>query len=411
MANTAIPLSVQPVDAISPLMMLQQNRAQQQQQAQQAEQQQYERGRQQQMDKLTIADLNQQSQARGLEMEGQQLQNKKAQSEFQREALQFIARDTVAFDNLVQSGDLQSAAILGQEMKRTAADHGLPTQGFDEVLSLFSNPAALKAKSTEIRKALEPQLKTIFGGDNQAQFGGQIQVKDEAGNIFFATTARDPSSGAAQTVLSPIGNDPNLKPQGQVQVVGQFGETGDERTTRAVEQSRGVTAASEEEKRASDLIDRGVAAAESTSTTRRALALLDTVETGGPEAFALAVKQQFGIEGADEGELSNTLGKSVLSQLRETFGAAFTENEGARLQRIEASFNKSPATNKRLLQQVLRIQENVARRAQQAAKDRGQAAVVADIDDLLTFSLDTAPQGNSSPQDIFTQADAIINGR
>lgn len=149
----------------------------------------------------------------------------------------------------------------------------------------------------------------------------------------------------------------------------------------------GRAAATATEKRASALIERGVAAAESTAPIRRALTLLDRVATGGPAAISLAVKQRLGIEGADEGELSNSLGKAVLSQLRETFGAAFTESEGKRLERIEASFTKSPATNRRLLTQALRIAENTARRAAKAANLRGSDEGK-DIADLLEFSLD-----------------------
>lgn len=152
--------------------------------------------------------------------------------------------------------------------------------------------------------------------------------------------------------------------------------------------SAGRTAGSEGSKRDAALIERGVAAAESTATVRRALTLLDRVETGGPEAISLSIKQRLGIEGADEGELSNSLGKAVLSQLRETFGAAFTENEGQRLERIEANFGKSVATNRRLLQQALRIAENTARRAAKKARDLDRTAEAEDIEQLLEFNLD-----------------------
>lgn len=164
------------------------------------------------------------------------------------------------------------------------------------------------------------------------------------------------------------------------------------------ERAGGRTGASEAEKRASSLIERGEAAAESTATIRRALTLMDVVKTGGINAVSLAVKQKLGIEGANEGELSNSLGKSVLSQLRETFGAAFTENEGQRLERIEAGFGKSPATNRRLLGQALKLAERTARRAIKAAKSRKQNDVAADIEDLLTFSLDLEDQEEAAGQ-------------
>ena len=151
--------------------------------------------------------------------------------------------------------------------------------------------------------------------------------------------------------------------------------------TRAEQRARGA----KQEQRAQALITRGTTAAESTAIIRRGLELLETIETGGPQAISLAIQQRLGIEGADAGELSNSLGKAVLSQLRETFGAAFTAEEGKQLTRIEAGFGKSTAANKRLLQRALKIAERTSNRAIRAAKDRGDEASVEDIEDLLKF--------------------------
>lgn len=175
-------------------------------------------------------------------------------------------------------------------------------------------------------------------------------------------------------------------------------QVADSQKTIKASEAAGTSQGKGEENRSQDLINRGVAAAESTATIRRAIDLLDAVETGGFDAVALRAKQFFGVEGADEGELSNSLGKSVLSQLRETFGAAFTQEEGARLERIEASFGKSPETNKRLLRQALRLAERTATRALGAARERDDLATVEDIEDLLSFRLDdtqSAPEGSS----------------
>lgn len=175
MANAQIPLMVNQVDPISPLLMLQQGRQHQAQAAQQQQERQYQQQRQQNMDRLTIADLGQQREARNLQMEGQKIENTAKKSQFQREALQFIARDAIAFDNLVQAGDLQSAAILGQEIKRTASENGLPLQGIDQMLTLFNSPEALKAESAKMRRLLEPQLRTLFQDvkNEQGQLVGQ----------------------------------------------------------------------------------------------------------------------------------------------------------------------------------------------------------------------------------------------
>jgi hypothetical protein len=118
-------------------------------------------------------------------------------------------------------------------------------------------------------------------------------------------------------------------------------------------------------------VDIGIESADSFSTITRALGLLKEIDTGGVNAVQLRAKQFFGVEGADEGELSNALGKAVLSQLKTIFGAQFTVQEGERLERIEASFGKSNATNMRLLDRELTKIERKARRGLIAAQNSG----------------------------------------
>ncbi len=150
------------------------------------------------------------------------------------------------------------------------------------------------------------------------------------------------------------------------------------------------TAAQQEASRKADIIDQGVEVADGAAVIKRGLQLLKLVGTGGrAEQVKLRAKQEFGIESADEGELSALLGKAVLAQLRETFGAQFTEREGARLEQIEAGFGKSNATNERLLSQALKIIESKANRAIRLARADGDEATAQIIEEAL--SLDLAP--------------------
>ena len=61
---------------------------------------------------------------------------------------------------------------------------------------------------------------------------------------------------------------------------------------------------------------------------------------------------------------------------------------------------KSSAGNKRLLIQALKIAERTAKRARKSAVDRGQKDVVADIDELLGYSLslDFDDEKESAPE-------------
>lgn len=148
--------------------------------------------------------------------------------------------------------------------------------------------------------------------------------------------------------------------------------------------------------RQQDFINRGVAAAEGVPVVKRALTLLDAVGTGGFDRAAIQARQMFGIESADEGELSYNLGKSVLTQLRETFGAAFTQEEGKRLEKLEAGLGRNPESNKRILNQTLTLMMAKASRGKKAALEKGDDFTAADIDNFLTMSLDPETMGQST---------------
>lgn len=306
-----------------------------------------------------------------------------------------------AAHSLIRQGQLQNAIQVLSEIDDPNAN---------QLVLELTNPNTLEEALGDIdnfvsRARAKGDLESQEKGDpftlspGQTRFGPSGKVIATGGEK--KPTGRDVLSQVQSSQILPNGSTVQVFKDGSTRVTGPQGRVlkGQERQN-AVEdaqefgidvQSRragGRTGATQTEQRAGALITRGIAAAESTATIRRALDLLDRVKTGGIAAISLATMQRLGIEGADEGELSNSLGKSVLSQLRETFGAAFTENEGNRLSRIEAGFGKSTESNRRLLGQALRIAERTANRAIKAAKKRGNMAEIADIEDLLTFTLD-----------------------
>jgi hypothetical protein len=118
-------------------------------------------------------------------------------------------------------------------------------------------------------------------------------------------------------------------------------------------------------------IDSGVSSADNLNAVNRSLVLLDSIETGGIDNAIIRAKQAFGIESADEAELSYELGKSVLKQLKPTFGAAFTVNEMLELKRMEAGLGKSVAGNRRILKNLAKMIKRSADRGMRAAKSLG----------------------------------------
>lgn len=152
MANTSIPLSVQQIDPVNPLLIASQ-----------------------------FANQKRAGELQSLQIQGQKQANSASAAQARREGLKIIAQDTIAFDTLVQSGDLQAAAMLGQEIKRTMQDFQIPTEEADKLLSLFNRPNELRVASAEARKSVEGVLPQIF--DTVSIQGGQAIQQDQRGNV------------------------------------------------------------------------------------------------------------------------------------------------------------------------------------------------------------------------------------
>ena len=123
----------------------------------------------------------------------------------------------------------------------------------------------------------------------------------------------------------------------------------------------------------------GMLAAQSIPSIQRSIELLDNIKTGGFDSVKLRAKQFLGLESADEAELFFNLRKSVLAQLKPTFGGSFTAEEGKLLSDIEASTDKSSAGNIRLLKRGLVLANKRAKigiRAATEGRDTRSAEVI-----------------------------------
>lgn len=134
-------------------------------------------------------------------------------------------------------------------------------------------------------------------------------------------------------------------------------------------------------------IEEGMDAAKGIPYLSRTLDLLKKIETGGFNSLALGVKRFFGLEGADEAELDNILKQNVLSQLKQVFGAQFTQKEGDLLMQVEAGFGKSTEGNKRLINQLLRRARLYADAAIDRAEARGDNDTAREIERFMSLDL------------------------
>ena len=276
------------------------------------------------------------------------------------------------------AGDKAAADRLKTEMQNAVT----AGRAYNQISGDASAPASFRALQLQAKAAGLPE-----GSPEYQEF---MRYGGAAGNM-----------GAAKTITYNNGTVVKITRVGAPEVYGPNGQlvTDEEQKKEVLKEARkegiayeGDVAAARargtaEEGRAQNIITEGLAAADSTAVLRRSLELLDRVSTGGFNRVAFAAFKLFGAEGADEGELSANLGKAVLSQLRTTFGAAFTEREGARLEAIEAGFSSSPETNRRLLKNALTIAERSAQRAIRRAEQRDDYETADEIEAALDFDL------------------------
>lgn len=331
-------------------------------------------------------------------------------------ALQFDLRG----EDLAEATKLQNTPVDEQDLRISR-----------EIVSVTPGKQLLEQRAEELKfqreQASRPQFESVFNdnGEIVAQRNtatGEVKKSPLASGVRggpnekgtftkgVSLLARNPDGSTS--VLTPVTDSRTGETTLQRADVGgeivsrTFGETGIQETTRKIGQA-GATEGTVLEARAKGIgavekakvtnkgraqrtqqrITKGIEASSSLPIINRGIELLDSVKTGGFAAAQLRAKQAFGIESADEAELSSNLGKAVLSQLRSTFGAAFTENEGNRLARIEAGFGKSVAGNRRLLQQARKIALDAANRGLRQARAQGDTESVQEIQDLIDFRL------------------------
>lgn len=298
----------------------------------------------------------------------------------------------------VDKGDFEGAMRSLMQRKAQLQARGVDTSNTDQAISLLQtspndfinsmnslvdfgqrtgiirDPLSATAEGERSRKKnLEILQDAINPNTGRLKDRSQLTVEQEIAAIDERIIP--PAVGsAAQTIAS----------QGNVDEVSETEKT----IQRGKESGKGIA------KTDRRVIDEGLDAAKGIPVLRRSLQLLDDVKTGGLAAANLRAKQFFGVEGADEGELSANLGQAILGDLRSTFGAAFTEREGQRLERIRANLGRSAAANRRLINQALQISESAALRAMDRAIDSGDTQTAEDIQALLdTVLADEQQQG------------------
>jgi len=283
--------------------------------------------------------------------------------------------NAINLNKAFMSGNQQSVIAALESQRAQAQQLGLTNDIMEaeQALTMAQTPEGLQQlkQGTDafLQQASGQQQKSVSQRDFESKVSlvkGDPELKTpeaKAAAISLGLEAKAGSSAAER-----IANDPELS---------KLVADAEALKASAKETSKGIS------KREQGFIDSGIEAADSVNNIKRSLELLDTVKTGGFNNAALRIKQFFGVEGADEGELSGRLGVAVLAQLKPIFGAAFTAAEGERLERISARFGANPETNKRLLNDALSIAERAARRGLKAAQKSGDEFSAEEIQAVL----------------------------
>jgi len=293
---------------------------------------------------------NQQAQQRSNELTIDTAEKKQILTDHVQRAMMINTQPTM-------EGKMRTALAMREQM----AGEGAPAnmiQGMDNLLQIGQqNPEEFQQIIDNVI-----QMGRQFGvteGASATQFGAQETFKDTEGNLFFGTTARSPTGGGVQTVLAPV--DPNgpREPVGKVEIVGQYGLTAGEQVQQKAKEAGAKKGAEiEAETKLKPKLEaevtrqRKIAEEEGALFTElqqmeaalpmvkeavnnlRQLAPLATHTLVGQGVDALARELGFGAtEGATaRAKYISIIRNQVLPLLKPTFGAAFTVQEGEKLE-------------------------------------------------------------------------------
>jgi hypothetical protein len=291
--------------------------------------------------------------------------------------------------NRYQNGTLTPEFLqeaLPQHFQGMQAMGGNPA-AMAETFKLLQNPETAQQALGQYIQDMEP----LFGG-------GKENVSYSAKTIDLADgSVLQTDSRGGTRLVGPDGQE-ITDPSARAQAI-QYAMEMQREQQRAIYEARasGSATGKGQATRLQEVIDVGLRASQQMPILRRNMDLLKELNTGGFAGAGLKIKNALGIEGADEAELTTNMARTVLGQLRDTFGAQFTEREGARLERIEAGIGKSTEGNKRIVEQLLKLADFKANRAIGLAKDQGDYYTVQEIEANMNMRLDDNPVGQQVP--------------
>ncbi len=348
------------------------------------------------------------------EMDEDELNFKLSETALQAEDFKTIIKPPPPAQQVLQDGvpvaQIDPKSGLQVELPTATQEVNLPT------LTAQLNNKVEKGEMTRVQADKMIRLKQAAESKGNFAFGGLLLTQDEKGNPQANVVIMNKDTGTAKAVQ--IGVDGKI-------VSRTTGLTPGETTTELTKRAGGVAGAQAaveletagpiklEERRAEietapalaagakrgalketrlqTNITIGLEFADKVPVLNRSLQLLREIDTGFFAGAKLRAAEFFGVEGADQAELSNNLAQSVLKQIRPVFGAQPSEREGRILIDISAGLGKSQAGNKRLIGNLLKLVMARVEKGQRSAAETGDTGALEDFDAILKLQLGPPP--------------------
>lgn len=367
------------------------------------------------------------TQAAPIAIQGQQLRNQAVQSGLDRQQQVDELGAQLAGDNPMlrlivkdpQTGGLiakYSTEIEQQER----IDAGIPLLG----ASRLTDPTAkrnLIRESADKFDSFSPTLadgiRSIADLPDDKLDSGILPIVSILGESGFLP--KDPRGNEERTAqIKNLEYYNWLKENGQKDKAERFAQAAnlnpEERKDRAIEETQGKEEAKAGVTRTSAAVESGLGAIKTLPSVVAAMDLLDKVSTGGYASMKKGITDFLGTTPANEAEFAYLTGKAVLSQLKDTFGAQFTNEEAKRLESLEAGLGRSTEANRAILERAKQVAISTAKRGYRAAVQQGDQFTASEIArqlQALGESVDGAqPQSQPTqrtPEEIESQ---YING-
>ena len=358
-----------------------------------------------------------------------------AQEEKRKETL---FKDTATARQYLQSGNIPAIIDIYSDRVNLLGRAGIDTSNSERMLSYaqaaLSDPNALSQLTGEINTVYDTgrafnvgmgEMPSSYRALRQRALDGGLIEGSKEFQDFMRLNGQTQGEGSKGLTRFKNGSYVNITPQGprvydingsEVTNPADMAEVlrlgRDSEVLLEGDIATATTRANTQEGRIQQAIEDGIDAAARMPKLMMARELLNTVDTGGWDAVKLRFKQALGITSADESKLIYELSKNVLSQLKPTFGAAFTAKEGDLLMRIEANTNLSTEGNIALLDELINALDLAVQRGRVEARENKDTRSLNAMDGYLAQqfqSLDSSADDQPAPSNPRVRVDANGN--